>query len=72
MYMAKDFPETVGAQFDTLSAVVDKLQERDETAGNMDGVLFWEGYQAAINGIRFNGLIILADHLERRVNHHYD
>lgn len=70
--MAEDFPGTVGAQFDKLSAVVDKLTERDESRGNMDGVLFWDGYNAAINDIRYNGLILLADKLERRLNRHYD
>jgi hypothetical protein len=55
-------------QFNRLTAIVDKLMEREETRGYADGAIFWDGYNAAIHDIRYCGLTLLADHLEQRYN----
>lgn len=69
-YLAKDYPG-IAEQFERLDEVVEKLAAEEETKGNMDAVLFWNGYSAAINDFRYNGLILTADGLERQLNRHF-
>ncbi len=58
-------------QFDRLAEIVKKHQERAESLGLMDIVMFWEGYTAMLQDIRYCGLILVADKLEQRYNKHY-
>jgi hypothetical protein len=63
--------ESVADQCNRLTEIVEKHQARAKREGLMDIVMFWEGYNAMLQDIRYCGLILLTDHLEQRLNNHY-
>jgi hypothetical protein len=63
--------ESVADQCNRLTEIVEKHQARAAREGLMDIVMFWEGYNAMLQDIRYCGLILLTDHLEQRLNNHY-
>jgi hypothetical protein len=58
-------------QFNRLVEIVEKHQKRAESLGLMDIVMFWEGYTAMIYDVRYCGLTLVAEKLERSFNNHY-